>query len=98
MVSDEPVRLFPSSIPTLAERCRIHAEKMEGEGWHVTAGVLWEIAATHDELLAALKPIIAGALGLKHRADHGVTIHLTAAEINAGADAIAKTESPSPAA
>lgn len=26
----------------LAERCRIHADKMDGEGWYVTANVLWE--------------------------------------------------------
>ena len=29
-------------IPTLAERCRIHAEKMQGEGWYSTANVLAE--------------------------------------------------------
>jgi hypothetical protein len=32
---------------TLAERCRIHADKMKGEGWYVTANVL---AAASDEL------------------------------------------------
>jgi hypothetical protein len=35
---------------TLAERCRIHAEKMSGEGWHVTANVLWLAAAEIDRL------------------------------------------------
>ncbi len=30
--------------PTLAQRCRIHAEKMQGEGWYVTANVLWAAA------------------------------------------------------
>lgn len=26
----------------LAERCRIHADKMDNEGWYVTANVLWQ--------------------------------------------------------
>lgn len=35
---------------TLAERCRIHAEKMSGEGWYVTASVLWDAAEALDKL------------------------------------------------
>lgn len=41
--------------PTLAERCRIHAEKMSEEGWHTTAGVLWEAAEQLERLEAARK-------------------------------------------
>lgn len=37
---------------TLSERCRIHADKMQGEGWYVTANVLAE-AADHIDLLEA---------------------------------------------
>lgn len=36
--------------PTLADRCRIHAEKMQNEGWYVTANVLAEAAEALDEV------------------------------------------------
>ena len=35
---------------TIAQRCRIHAEKMSDEGWHVTANVLWTAAEEIDRL------------------------------------------------
>lgn len=35
---------------TLAERCRVHAQKMNDEGWYVTANVLWQAAKALDEV------------------------------------------------
>ena len=34
----------PDPFLSLSRRCEIHAEKMEGEGWYVTANVLWAAA------------------------------------------------------
>ena len=47
-----PVNLpdIPVRPLTLAQRCRIHAEKMQGEGWYVTANVL-DAAANELERL-----------------------------------------------
>lgn len=42
------------SIP-ISRRCRIHADKMQDEGWYVTANVLAAAADEIDGLLEELK-------------------------------------------
>lgn len=42
---------------TLAERCSVHADKMQDEGWYVTANVL----ASAAERLALLDEVMAEA-------------------------------------
>jgi hypothetical protein len=61
--SDRPPR------QDLAERCRIHAGKMDSEGWYVTANVL-DAAADEIERLRAL---IARARPFIARASYGST-------------------------
>ena len=40
-----------TNAATLAQRCMIHADKMQGEGWYVTANVL----AAASERIEALE-------------------------------------------
>jgi len=42
---------------TLAQRCLIHADKMQDEGWYVTANVLWAAGMRIEELEAKLSAI-----------------------------------------
>jgi hypothetical protein len=56
---------------TLAERCRIHAVSMDGEGWYVTGNVL-DAAAT--ELDRQAKEIMQLRLAIYRAVDHNTTM------------------------
>jgi hypothetical protein len=43
---------------SIEQRCRVHADKMQGEGWYVTANVLAEAAETIKRLRARTMTII----------------------------------------
>ena len=47
-----------SQYPSIERRCEIHAEKMQEEGWYVTANVL---AAAAEEIKALRKEVEAGS-------------------------------------
>lgn len=53
---------------TLAQRCAIHANKVEEEGWHTTSGVLLQAAIElehRDELLWFAKQILESGENIK---------------------------------
>lgn len=49
-VSDHEIWHAIEADRMLADRCRIHAGKMDGEGWYVTANVLNDAAAELERL------------------------------------------------